>query len=96
MSDAQIIDLGRQTLMVTLKVAMPVLIVALVVGILVSILQAVTQIQEMTLTFIPKIIAIVIVLAVAGAWMLGQLRSFAVDIITDIPETTRQVVGRSR
>ncbi len=87
-----IIDLGRQVLLITMKVALPVLLVALITGILVSIFQAVTQIQEMTLTFIPKILVVVLVLALAGAWMLGQLRDFSVGIFNDIPNLTRQII----
>jgi len=92
MTDAMIIDMGRQVLIVTLKVALPVLLVALITGVVISIFQAVTQIQEMTLTFIPKILVVALVLAVAGMWMLGEMRTFAVGLFHDIPHLTRQII----
>ena len=58
----------------------------LVVGLLVSVFQAVTQIQEMTLSFIPKILAMVVVIVVAGPWMLGQLTSYTRELYGSIPE----------
>jgi len=63
----------------------PVLIATLVVGVLVSILQVVTQVQEMSLTYIPKLAVTVIVLTVAGAWMLGRLTLFARNMFAVIP-----------
>jgi flagellar biosynthetic protein FliQ len=71
---------------VSLKIALPVLLVSLVVGLAVSIFQAVTQIQEQTLTFIPKIIATAAVVIVAGPWMLDQLVGYATDLYTSIPQ----------
>jgi flagellar biosynthetic protein FliQ len=64
---------------------MPLLLVGLVVGLVVSIFQAVTQIQEMTLTFIPKILALGLVLMIAGPWMLGQLLTYTENLWTGIP-----------
>lgn len=60
----------------TLKVAAPILIVALGVGLLISIFQAATQINEQTLTFVPKVLAIVLVLLIAGSWMMQMLMEF--------------------
>jgi flagellar biosynthetic protein FliQ len=85
-----VVHLALQSLMVTLKVAGPVLLAALVVGLLVSIFQAITQIQELTLAFIPKIIAVGVVIAFAGPWMLDQMVTWAHDIFAGIPN----VVGR--
>jgi flagellar biosynthetic protein FliQ len=73
------IHMGQQTLITVLVLSGPVLSVALVVGTLVSVLQAVTQIQEITLVFVPKIIAVFIVLAIAGGWMLNQAVTFGVE-----------------
>lgn len=67
-------------------IAGPILGVALLVGLLVSILQVVTQIQEMTLTFVPKIIAVVAVVFVLGGWMLGTLVEFASNLYRTIPQ----------
>jgi flagellar biosynthetic protein FliQ len=70
---------------VTMKVALPMLMVALVVGLLISILQAVTQIQEQTLTFIPKVVAMGVVIVIAGPWMLGQIVSYTQNLYEQIP-----------
>jgi flagellar biosynthetic protein FliQ len=64
---------------------MPLLMAGLVVGLVVSVFQAVTQIQEMTLSFIPKIIAMVVVIVVLGPWMLGQLETFTIELYGSIP-----------
>jgi flagellar biosynthetic protein FliQ len=69
---------------------MPLLLSGLVVGLIVSVFQAVTQIQEMTLSFIPKILAMVVVIVVLGPWMLGQLETFTTELYGSIP----QRVGR--
>ena len=68
-----------------LLISAPLLAVTLIVGLLVSVLQVVTQVQETSLTFIPKIIAAVVVLVVCGAWMLKQLVAFSINIIANIP-----------
>jgi flagellar biosynthetic protein FliQ len=70
---------------VTLEVSMPILGVTLVVGLLVSIFQAVTQLQEPTLTFIPKVLATVVVIVVAGPWMLNTMLGFTIDLWSGIP-----------
>ena len=85
MDQSQIMEVGSQAMWVTLQIALPVLGVSLVVGLLVSIFQAVTQLQEPTLTFIPKILAVVIVIVVAGPWMMNTLLSFTVDLWGGIP-----------
>jgi len=71
------LDLGRETLMLALKISFPMLCVGLIVGVSISILQAVTQIQEMTLTFVPKIVAMVVAAAILMPWILGQITEFA-------------------
>jgi flagellar biosynthesis protein FliQ len=68
-----------------LKIALPLLLAGLVVGLIVSIFQAVTQIQEMTLAFIPKIVAIGAVLVVMGPWMLGQIVTYTEQLYNGIP-----------
>lgn len=67
------------------KVALPLLLVGLVVGLVVSIFQAVTQIQEQSLVFIPKVLALAAVLLVGGPWMLGQLLGYTTDLWSGIP-----------
>ncbi len=76
MTDTAVLDLGRQALIISAKLALPILAVALVVGTVISLLQAVTQVQEMTLTFVPKVVAIAMVLMLSGGWMLNQLVEF--------------------
>ena len=69
-----------------LKVGLPILLVGLVVGLVISVFQAVTQIQEQTLTFIPKILATAAVVVIAGPWMLDQLVGYAQDLYGSIPQ----------
>jgi len=85
MDQSQIMEIGARTMWVTLQISMPVLGVSLVVGLLVSIFQAVTQLQEPTLTFIPKILAVVVVIVVAGPWMLNTMLGFTIELWGLIP-----------
>ena len=85
MTPEYIVKLGKDTLLLVLYVAGPILIVALVVGLLVSIFQDVTQIHEMTLTFIPKILAVAAVLSFLLPWTLQQLIDFTVNLFSSIP-----------
>jgi flagellar biosynthesis protein FliQ len=86
MSEDQVISICVSTMEVALKVAMPILLVGLIVGLVVSIFQAVTQIQEQTLSFIPKIAGLAVVLVVAGPWMLGQLMTWTEELYGQIPK----------
>jgi flagellar biosynthesis protein FliQ len=81
-----VLELSTQALELSLRVALPLLLVGLVVGVAVSVFQAVTQIQEQTLSFIPKILAIAGVLIVGGPWMLNQLLSYTTDLWASIPQ----------
>ena len=83
-----VISLAVGAMELALKVALPLLLVGLAVGLIISVFQAVTQIQEQTLTFIPKILATVAVIVVAGPWMLDQLVVYAADLYGQIPELT--------
>ena len=85
MSADTVVELATQALELTLRVALPLLAVGLVVGLAVSIFQAVTQIQEQTLSFIPKILALAGVLIVGGPWMLNQLLSYTTGLWSSIP-----------
>ncbi|ABC30803.1 flagellar biosynthetic protein FliQ [Hahella chejuensis KCTC 2396] len=77
--------LTEDMLWTAVLVAAPILIVSLVVGLIISILQVVTQIQEMTLTFVPKIGAVVAIIFVMGSWMLATLTLYAKNVIGNIP-----------
>ena len=76
-TEGVVLDLANQGIMVAIMVTMPILAVALFFGLAVSVFQAVTQVQEMTLTFVPKIIGAAIVLAVMGSWMLETVVRYA-------------------
>jgi flagellar biosynthetic protein FliQ len=81
-----VVSLATQAMSLALKISLPLLGVGLVVGVLISIIQAVTSIQEQTLSFIPKVLAMAIVLVVGGPWMLNQLLAYTTDLWTSIPD----------
>jgi flagellar biosynthesis protein FliQ len=85
MNQDTVVNLASQAMSLSLKIAGPLLLVALVAGLVVSILQAVTQIQEQSLTLIPKIVGIAAVVVVLGPWMLGQLIAYTTSLYTSIP-----------
>ena len=85
MNQDVVVSIAVQAMEVGLKVALPMLLVGLIIGLLVSIFQAVTQIQEQSLSFIPKILGLVVVVIVAGPWMLGQLVSWTEQLYGSIP-----------
>jgi flagellar biosynthetic protein FliQ len=89
MTDASVLDLAQRALMVAVMVSAPVLGIGLVVGLIVSIFQAATQIQEMTLTFVPKILAIIAAVVVFGPWMLHSLVNFTTKLLTNLPDVVR-------
>jgi flagellar biosynthetic protein FliQ len=86
MSQDQVISICVSAMELAMKVAMPLLLVGLIVGLLVSIFQAATQIQEQTLSFIPKIAGLAVVLVVGGPWMLGQLITWTEGLYAEIPK----------
>jgi flagellar biosynthesis protein FliQ len=88
MDSAQVFTVGQQGLMMLLTVSAPMLIVILVVGVLVSIFQAATQINEATLSFVPKLLAAVAVCAVAGPWMMSSLVDYLRNMLLSIPGAT--------
>lgn len=85
MSVGELVTLMRDGVMQILMLASPVLGAALIVGLIVAILQAVTSIQEQTLTFVPKIFAILAMLALLGGWMFTSMREYTVDLFMKIP-----------
>lgn len=85
MTDAGIIDIAIQTMIVVAKLAAPILIVSLAVGIAVSLIQAMTQVQEVTLTFVPKLLGVAAVIALGGNWMLAELMGFTRHLFDLIP-----------
>ena len=89
MTPQSVLTIGQHALEVMLLVSAPLLLTALVAGLVVSVLQAATQINEMTLSFIPKLLAMVAALAIAGPWMLATLVEYLQRTLASIP----QVVG---
>ena len=77
--------MGTESMKIAIAVAAPLLRVALVTGLIISILQAATQINEMTLSFIPKIIAVFVAIIVAGPWMLNLLLDYMRNLFTNLP-----------
>ena len=89
MTPEKVMDIGRQAIEMTLLLSAPMLLAALVIGLIVSIFQAATQINEQTLSFIPKLVGMFIVLIVAGPWMLQTI----VDYIRRLIESIPQMIG---
>lgn len=85
MTPESVLTLAQQALQVTLLMAAPPLLAALITGLVVSVFQAATQINEMTLSFIPKLLAIFVVLVLFGPWMLGILLDYMRQLFTGIP-----------
>ena len=85
MTTQQVLDIGTQALIVCAKVAGPFLLVVLGIGIVIGLLQSVTQLQEPTLTFVPKLIGGAIVIAVAGNWMLATMVTFGHELVANVP-----------
>lgn len=85
MTEAYILTFAQNALMMTLILTAPVLLASLLIGSLVSLFQAATQINEVTLTFVPKLIAIGLVLIVLGSWMAQQMLTFTAEIFRSLP-----------
>jgi flagellar biosynthesis protein FliQ len=85
MTDTGVIEILLAAITVAAKLSAPILLTALAVGFAISLVQSVTQIQEVTLSFVPKAIAVAVVLVVAGHWMLHEITSFTVRLYEQIP-----------
>ncbi len=85
MTPELVTTIGKETIMTVLMLALPILLTGMVVGLTVSIFQSMTQIQEMTLTFVPKIILVLASVLVFGPWMLQIYLNFVTNLITNIP-----------
>ncbi len=86
MSEAQVLQLASGAMVTGAKIAAPIMLAAMAVGLVVSLFQSVTQIQEPTLTFVPKLVAVGLVIAFAGHWMLGQFVSYTESLFTTLPQ----------
>jgi flagellar biosynthetic protein FliQ len=89
MNDAFVLDLARQAFVISLLVSGPLLAVILIVGVAVSIMQAITQVQEATLTFVPKVLGAGLVMLLGGGWMLEQLIRFTAGLLGDFGQYLR-------
>lgn len=89
MTDASVIALAQDALMTTLMVAAPILVVSLVIGMVVSVFQAMTQINEVTLTFVPKILGVFAVSALLGPWMIGTMVNYTARLFATLPTLAR-------
>lgn len=89
MTPSEAITLTQNAITLTLLLSAPVLLVAMVVGLLISLFQAVTQIQEMTLTFVPKIVAVFATLLFLSSWMINKLVDYTHELIVNLPNIVR-------
>jgi flagellar biosynthetic protein FliQ len=85
MTDTDILDIAIDTMFVALKLSAPILLTALVLGFAISLFQAMTQIQEFTLAFVPKVVGVGVALIISGNWMLHTLIDFTQDLFDRIP-----------
>jgi flagellar biosynthetic protein FliQ len=85
LSQADILHIASQAVMITIKLGAPMLVVSLAIGVVVSLVQAVTSVQEATLTFVPKLVGVALVMVLAGGWMLDQLATFTRELFASIP-----------
>jgi flagellar biosynthetic protein FliQ len=85
MTDSTVLDIALQTMIVAFKLSVPILLPALVIGFVISLIQSMTQIQEFTLAFVPKLIGVGLALLISGNWMLHTLVAFTQDLFERIP-----------
>ncbi len=85
MNDSTVLDIALQTMLVAFKLALPILLPALVIGFAISLIQSMTQIQEFTLAFVPKLLGVGLAVLICGNWMLHTLVAFTQDLFERIP-----------
>lgn len=90
MSDSAVLDVATQTMIITAKLCAPILLTALLVGFAISLFQSATQIQEQTLSFVPKMICVGLAIILSGNWMLRQLIAFTTDLFAKLPSLLGQ------
>jgi flagellar biosynthetic protein FliQ len=86
MNPSLVIDIGVRALVVAAKLGAPMLVTALVVGFAISVFQSITQIQEVTLSFVPKVVAVAAALVISGQWMIAEMITFTQSLFTLIPQ----------
>ena len=88
MTGPEVLDVARDAIVTIVVVSSPLMLVGLAIGVAISLFQALTQIQEMTLVFVPKILAITVAMIVCGPWILELMRGFTIDLFNGIPGVT--------
>ncbi|MFN8034878.1 MAG: flagellar biosynthesis protein FliQ [Acidimicrobiia bacterium] len=88
MTDTSVMQIALQAIEITIKLCAPILVVTLVIGLFISLLQSATQVQEVTLTFVPKLVGVALVIVLAGNWMLGQMIGFTHGLFSLLPQLT--------
>ncbi|MCI5501432.1 MAG: flagellar biosynthesis protein FliQ [Lachnospiraceae bacterium] len=86
MSEGVVIDIAREVVWTIVETSAPLLIVSLVIGLIISIFQTVTSIQEQTLTFVPKFIAVMLIIVLAGGWMMNNVSGLFESLLSHIPD----------
>ncbi len=86
MSDTDIVHIALQTMLIAAKLSAPILLTSLAIGLGISLFQSVTQIQEVTLTFVPKIVGVGVVILVCGNWMLSSMVEFTTALFAQLPQ----------
>ena len=89
MTEGMVLDLARNAMTITLQLAAPILVFSLVTGLVVSVFQAVTQINEMTLSFVPKIVAVAAAAVIFGPWMMNSLITYMTNLFVNLPSFAR-------
>ncbi len=84
-----VVDLSREVIWTLVEVASPLLIISLIIGLIISVFQTITSIQEQTLTFVPKFLAIMLVLVLCGAWMLNTVSDLFISLMEQIPDLVK-------
>ncbi|MDA0831923.1 MAG: flagellar biosynthetic protein FliQ [Planctomycetota bacterium] len=87
MSVDQVVELGRDAILRSLMIGAPIMLTALFVGLIISFLQAITQIQDQTLTMVPKIVLMLFALLYTLPWIIGEMTTYSTQVITNIPGT---------
>ena len=85
MTETEVLHIAQQAIIITFKLSAPILLVSLVIGVAISLFQAVTSVQEMTLSFVPKLAGIAVVIVLSGGWMMQQLVSYSTELFGMIP-----------
>lgn len=89
MTEQAVMDIAYQAVWIIIKTSAPLLIVSLIVGLIISVFQTVTSIQEQTLTFVPKLIAIFIVIILCGHWIMNNIAQFMIELLTNLSRYIR-------